>query len=142
MTQTIRLDRRRLTDIVPEIETPNRVTTLSVYAIPTAVDLRRGADGGNFSITFEYPGGEQAGEVVTLDSESPAVRVALSKFTRKVVELTVAGVPSESVLRRLAERLLIAADDSLPIARRLSYAMSAAIIQNVMLAEKPEPLAL
>jgi hypothetical protein len=80
--------------------------------------------------------------VAELDSESPAVRVALSKFTRKVVVLTVAGGPSESVLRRLAERLLIAADESLPIARRLSYAMSAAIIQNVMLAEKPEPLAL
>jgi hypothetical protein len=142
MTRTIRLNRHRLAEWEPTVETPNRVTSLSGYAIPTAVELHREEGADEFSISFEYPGNEHAGEVAELDSESPAVRVALSKFTRKVVVLTVAGGPSESVLRRLAERLLIAADESLPIARRLSYAMSAAIIQNVMLAEKPEPLAL
>lgn len=140
MTQTIQLDRHRIAEWQPTVETPNRVTSLSGYAIPTAVELHRDERGGEFVITFEYPGHEQAGDVVRLDGESPAVEVALSKFTRKVVSLTVVGMPSDGVLRRLAERLLIAADESLPIARRLSYAMSAAIIVKVMLAEKPEPL--
>jgi hypothetical protein len=141
MTRTIRLNRHQVAEWQPIVETPNRVTSLSGHAIPTAVELRRDERADEFSITFEYPGQEHAGEVVWLDRESPAVRVALSKFTRKVVLLTVAGVPSDGVLRRLAERLLVAAaDENLPIARHLSYRMSATVILNVVLAEKPQPL--
>lgn len=140
MTRAIQLDRHQVAEWERPIETPNRVTSLSGHAIPTAVELLRDEGADEFSITFKYPGQEQRGVFVQLDGESPAVRVSLSKFTQKVVSLTVAGMPSDDVLRRLAERLLIAADDRIPIARRLSYAMSGAIILNVMLVEQPLPL--
>lgn len=138
MTGTIRLDRHQVAELQPTIETPNRVTSLSGYAIPTAVELDREEGADEFSIAFDYPGEEQAGDVVRLDSESPTVRVSLSKYTQKVVKLTVSAMPSETVLRRLAERLLSAFNEDHPFARRLSYAMSGAIIMKVMLAEKPQ----
>lgn len=139
MTQTIQLDRNRVSEWEPTVEEPNRVSSLSVYAIPQAVELRRAADGRLFTITFDYPGGEKPGKPLALDDDSPAVTVLPSLFTQKVMEVEVVGPPTPAILREVARRLALAAGKGVPLARRLSYLMSAAVIEKVVSVEKSGP---
>lgn len=141
MTQTIQLDRHRIAEWQPTVETPHRVSSLSGFAVPEAVELHHSPGGGRFVIAFTYPGNERVGGVHPLDGDVPTASVLLSQFTQKVLEITVEGRPTEAVLKALAERLIVSANESVPIARRLSYLMSAMIIEKVMLAGQPEPLA-
>ena len=45
MTQTIQLDRDRIAEWEQPVKTEHRVTSLSAFAIPQAVELQRDFDG-------------------------------------------------------------------------------------------------
>lgn len=141
MTQQIFLDPEEVANLEPSEGDERHRIWLSPFAVPRAVSAQHDAVANSFQIGFEYAAQESSGLPELLDEPKgePPVLVRLGIHTQKVVEVKVAPFDGPSNLTRLATRFRQAAAKAQSPARRLSYLMTAAILDfaKARLADEP-----
>lgn len=129
-----RLDRDKLSENTPEEQDGRASNVLPMFAVPSSMSV--GVDSASLgikSIEFAYKMKEEDGPSMSLDDlDTPIVSVSVSKFSRKVTKLAFANPIGEDKYRLIAARLRAKANDaeSLPVGQRLSYRMTASIIDS------------
>jgi hypothetical protein len=80
-------------------------------------------------IDFDYAGGEApAASEILDDQDDPAVRISISRHTRKIIILEVSHPVDAAGLRQIGERLATQAANASPQAKRFSFLMIARIL--------------